>query len=54
MDVYMKNLGCTPTSDVVDLEFIMVQIHLINPKGTTTSKTSTYLFWVISQNYKNE
>ena len=28
MNVYMKNLGCSPTSDVVDLEFILVHIHL--------------------------
>ena len=28
MGVYMKNLGCSPTSDVVNFEFIMVQIYL--------------------------
>ena len=30
MDVYIKNLEYSSTSDVVDLEFILVQIHLIN------------------------
>ena len=29
MGVYMKNLGCTSTSDVMNLEFIMVQIYLM-------------------------
>ena len=29
MEIYMKNLGCSSTSDAVDLEFILVQIHLI-------------------------
>ena len=28
MDVNMKNLGCSFTSAMVNLEFIMVQIHL--------------------------
>ena len=28
MDVYMKNLECFPTSALVNLEFIMLQIHL--------------------------
>ena len=28
MDVYMENLGCFPTSVVMNLKFIMVQIHL--------------------------
>ena len=28
MGVYMKNLGCSPTSVVLNLEFIMVKMHL--------------------------
>ena len=28
MGVYMKNLGCSPTINVVNFEFIMVQIYL--------------------------
>ena len=28
MGVYMKNFGCSSTIDVVNLEFIMVQIYL--------------------------
>ena len=28
MGVYMKSLGCSPTSAVVSLEYIMVQMHL--------------------------
>ena len=28
MGVYMKNLGCSSTSAMVNLEFIMVPIHL--------------------------
>ena len=27
IDIYMKNLGCSSTSDVVGLEFIFVQMH---------------------------
>ena len=27
-DVYMKNLGCSPTCAIWNLEFIMVQMHL--------------------------
>ena len=28
MSVYMKNLGCSPTSAMVSLEYIMVEMHL--------------------------
>ena len=28
MSVYIKNLGCSPTSDVINLEFIMMQVYL--------------------------
>ena len=28
MGVYMKNLGCSPISAVMSLEYIMVQMHL--------------------------
>ena len=49
MGVYMKNLGCSPTSDVMDLEFILVQIYFnvsdLSLKFHLLTTTKTILFY---------